>query len=154
MEEYQQFYSKVVLIKHAVDDFTILEDKMLELQIDVSFTIGKSVAVLHDGRVIGHLARRAAKTVWIHLKCGHKVEARVYTEINEFKNTICFSNRSKSPEVGIEIRIFFVDVVDGARRISGNNQATSFLGFFVKHHLNSFPGVTQPNCPPSLIHFM
>ena len=154
MEEFQQFYSKVVLIKSLALDFSSIKGKNVDLELDLSFNVGKSVAVLSDGNVIGHLTSEAAVPIYIHLRFGYKVEAQVYDMVSGFANSICYSNRSKAPEVGVQIRLFFADMVDGERRISSNNQAKGFLSYIMEHHINSFPGVTWSNCPPSLQHLI
>ena len=150
MEEYQQFFSKVVLIKTAEVDYASLLEQNLELQVDLAYAIDKSVAVLYKETVIDHLTRNSAKPVSIHLRFGHRIEAHVYKEVHGFENSICFSTRSKAPELGIRIKIVFKDFIDGGRRVSGMDQAKGFLSYMMKHRINSFPGVTWSNCPPAL----
>ena len=155
MEEYQEFYTKLSLIsgkKRSIDELT---GQPIELQIDAAYRIGKSVAVLHKETVIGHLNRYAAKTIWIHLKHGHSVQAEIYNSHFEgFKNAIRYSTLTNASEVGIRIRVYFPDTFDGDCRISGQSDAKLFLAYILKHHLNSFPGITRSNCPPSLVHLI
>lgn len=155
MEEYQEFHTKLSLIlgnKHKVEE---LFERPLELQIDASYRIGKSIAVLRNETVIGHLNRHAARTVWIHLKQGNSVQAEVYrSQFDGFQNAIRFSTLTNAYEVGVKVRIFFPDTVDGIRRISGASDAKFFLSYILKNHLNSFPGITRSNCPESLFHLI
>jgi predicted metal-dependent RNase len=153
MEEYQEFFSRVALIKSSNFDFDFpsLIGKSVQLEIDTAYTIGKSVAVLHGGQIIGHLLRCAAKPVWMHLKSGHRAEATIYKKLDSgFENSVCFSMLTKSQELGIRIRVFFVDSLDGSRHTSGNYDAKVFLSYIKKHRLNCFPGVTRRNCPPTV----
>ena len=151
MEEYQVFYSKIILKKDHEMDLNNTSERGVRLEIDVAYTLGKSVAVLHNDNVVGHLPRWAAKPVWRHLQRNGKLEGTIYDELdNGFKNKLCFSTITKSEEIGIQIRFYYHDYVDGNQCISGNSQATMILAYVMKHHLNSFPGVTVSNCPPEL----
>ena len=152
MEEFQVMYSKAILIKAIKMDFDSMKNEEVSLEIDAGYTIGKSVAVLFNGQVTGHLTRYAARPIWMHLKGEHKINARIYGQLeNGFKNSIRYSPLTKSPEVGIEICIFFVDTFDGSHRISGGSDAKLFLAHIIKHRLNCF---TVSNCPPELKHFI
>ena len=132
-------------------DINSFMGKKVDLKIDVAYTIGKSISVLLEGTVIGHLVRHAAKPVWNHLKFNCKIEANIYDKLdNGFNNSICYSSLSKSPEIGIQIHFFFVDSLDGHLHVSGNSDASLFLTYVLKHRLNCFPGVTRSNCPSSL----
>ena len=151
MEEYQEFYSKIILIKNSEVDHDSLINGAVALEIDAAYSIGKSVAALVDGEVIGHLPRYVAKPIWLKLKFGFRIEATIYDSLeNGFKNSICFSALSKSREIGVRIKIFYQDTYDGDRQISALTDAKLFLSFAMRHHLNSFPGVTSSNCPPEL----
>ena len=91
MEEYQEFYSKVVLIKSMDIEFNAIIDQNVTLEIDAAYTIAKSVAVIFNEQVIGHLTVLAAKPVWMQLKFGNRVEAKIYGRLeNGFENSICF----------------------------------------------------------------
>jgi hypothetical protein len=50
--------------------------KNVEIEVDITYTIGKSVDVLHGGQIIGHLLRYAAKPIWMYLKSGHRAEVK------------------------------------------------------------------------------
>ena len=155
MEEFQEFFSKIVLISSFEMDLAAITNKNVSLQIDAAYKIGRSIAVLLDEQVIGHLTRSASRSIWMQLKFGHRLEATVYGTLeNGFQNKIQFSMLTKSLELGVCIRCFFHDCFDGTRRISGNTDAKLFLAYVLKHRLNCFPGVTVSNCPPSLLHFM
>ena len=52
MEEYQQLYSKVILIKSEEMDLNTMIDGTFMLEIDAAFTTGKSIAVLCDRKGI------------------------------------------------------------------------------------------------------
>ena len=151
MEEFQDIFSKIILINKTESDLNSMIEKEVSLEIDVAYKIGKSVAVLHDGQIIGHLPRFMAKPAWLHLKLSRKLDGRIYQELdNGFQNAICFSALTRSPEVGIRLRFFFEDSVDGNQRISGSSSAKLFLTYALKHRLFSFPGITKSNCPVSL----
>jgi hypothetical protein len=69
MEEYQEFFSKVILNNSSNIDSTSLIGKIVQLEVDTAYTIGKSVAVLFEGVIIGHLTRYAAKPIWMQVCC-------------------------------------------------------------------------------------
>ena len=155
MEEFQELYTKVILIKSLEMDLSAMKNRDVSLEVDVAYAIGKSVAVILEGQVIGHLPHFVARPVWTHLKFGHRLEATIYDRLdNGFINSVVLSSLSKSPEVGIRIRFFYLDCCDGDRRISGNSDAKFFLAYVLRHRLNSFPGVTVSDCPPALKHFL
>ena len=153
-DEYQEIYSKVILIKSEEMDLNTMIGKSLTLEIDAAYTIGKSIAVLSGGKVIGHLTRYAARPVWIQLHSGCPLTAKIYDQLgNGFKNCIQYSMLTRSFEVGITLQFHFKDALDGGRRISASSDAKFFLSYVLRHRLNCFPGVTLSNCPPELKHF-
>ena len=83
MEEYQEFYSKIILIKNSEVDHDSLINGAVALEIDAAYSIGKSVAALVDGEVIGHLPRYVAKPIWLKLKFGFRIEATIYDSLEK-----------------------------------------------------------------------
>jgi hypothetical protein len=151
-EEYQDLFTKVVLMK-SDRDFRALIGKPVTVAIDAAYTIGKSIAVLYDGEVIGHLTKRAVRPVWIQLRFDGKVHTDIYDKLdNGFQNTVSYSTLSYSEEIGIRVRVFFSDSFDGKHHFSGNNDAKRFLAFLLNYSIYSFPGVTMSNCPSSIKH--
>ena len=155
MEEFQVLYSKVILKRDIELDLNSMKEQDVRLEIDAAYKIGKSIAVLLNDQVIGHLTHWVAKPVWLHLRHGHKLNGTIYGKLSSgFENAIRFSSFTRSPELGIEIRFYYQDYLDGSLRVSGNSQAKLLLAYIIKHRLNSFPGVTLSNCPPELKHFI
>ena len=114
MEEFQEFFSKIVLISSFEMDLAAITNKNVSLQIDAAYKIGRSIAVLLDEQVIGHLTRSASRSIWMQLKFGHRLEATVYGTLeNGFQNKIQFSMLTKSLELGVCIRCFFHDCLQG-----------------------------------------
>lgn len=151
MEEYQILLTKVILRNDVEIDLNIMRERDVCLMIDASYTIGKSVAVIYENQVIGHLNQWVSKFVWLHLHVGGKMQGTVYDKLNNgFKNSTCFSTLTMSREIGIQIQFYYRDYMDGVLFISGNSQAKLFLAYAIRHHLTSFPGVTLSNCPPEL----
>ena len=131
MEEFQEVFSKIILIKNPDLGLKSLVDEDVVLEIDAAYKIGKSVAVLLGDQVIGHIPRFMAKSTWLHLKLGRKLQGKVYGQLdNGFKNSICFSMLSKAQEVGIRLRFFFPDHFDGTKWVSGSTDAKLFLFCF------------------------
>ena len=155
MEEFQVVYSTLILHKGGEMDLSTMRDQVIVIQKDASYTIGRSVAVLCNDRVIGHLPRGLARPAWMQLHCGLKLEGTLYHKLDcGFQNSIRYSFRTKAFEVGIALKFFFCDSIDGGVRISGGNEAKSFLAFVLRHRLNTFPGVTLSNWPPELRCFL
>ena len=151
MEEFQEVFSKIILDKRLEMNLNTMIGRDVALEIDVSYKIGRSVAVLYKGLVIGHLPRFMAKSAWLHLKFKSRIEGTIYRQLdNGFQNSFCFSSLTRSQEVGIRLRFFFKDHLDGERHISGSSDAKLFLAYIMKHRLNCFPGVTLSNCPHEL----
>ena len=152
--EYQEIYSKIILIKQFEMDLNTMKERDVKVEIDEMYRIGKSVAILLDDRIIGHLPPTIAKAAWTHLRHGGKMTATIYDRLdNGFPNSLCYSALSKTTEVGIRIRFFFADSSDAGRKISGTSEAKFFLAYALKHRLNSFPGVTSSNSPPEVKHY-
>ena len=84
MEDYPMLYSKVVLIKGM--DLTTLIGKSVRLEIDGTYTIENSIAVLFNESVIGHLSKILTRTVWRHLHGKIKLQADIYRETNGMEN--------------------------------------------------------------------
>ena len=55
-------FSTIILYKGV--DVKLVMSEPVTLEIDASYTIGKLIAVLHGGNVIGHLVKRMAPLVW------------------------------------------------------------------------------------------
>ena len=54
-------FSTIILYKEV--DVKLVMGEPVTLEIDASYTIGKSIAVLHGRNVIGHLAKRVASRI-------------------------------------------------------------------------------------------
>jgi hypothetical protein len=132
-------FSRIILYKEI--DVSILTGSAVALQIDASYTIGKSIAVLHRGDVIGHLDRRVAPVVWRFLRSGTELSAEVLQGIGNWKNERWFSVVTHSFEIGVKIR-FFLHTREDARLL---------LIHIARWKLNSFPGVEVENCPTVLL---
>ena len=64
MAEYQDVYSKIILIKQIEMDLDNMKGRDVKMEIDVNYRIGKSVAVLLNDCIIGHLPSTIAKSAW------------------------------------------------------------------------------------------
>ena len=126
-EEFQVVFSRVILTSGFEIDLNTLRDQDVTLEVDASYTIGRSVAVLWEGQVIGHLMRQITRPAWIRLQFGYKVQGKIYDCIGGFKNSVRFSTLSKARELGIEMRFYFCDTNDGVRQITGASDAKLFL---------------------------
>ena len=103
MDEYPILFTKIVLIKDRINPAN-LKGKKVFLEIDQAYTIGKSIAVIYDEVVVGHLPRESTKTVWHHLRTGTKLSIDVYKGIeNGWKNEPWFSMQTRSFEIGIRV---------------------------------------------------
>jgi hypothetical protein len=141
-KEFQEFYTRVVLMKTDAINYNSLIGQMVKVQVDTAYSIGKSIAVLQEDQVIGHLIAQVAKRILRFLKNRHVVQAELYDECNGWRNWPCYSKQSFSYELGICIKVYFDD--------NGKYDATLLLHHILQNRLNSFPGVTLTNCPLSL----
>ena len=105
MDEYPVLFTKIVLIKDRINPAN-LNGKKVFLEIDQAYTIGKSIVVIYDEVVVGHLPRESTKTVWCHLRTGTKLSIDVYkgTIENGWKNEPWFSMQTRSFEIGIRVQ--------------------------------------------------
>ena len=71
-------FTKIILMEHC--DMAPLLESQVDLEIDLSYTIGKSIAVLKDGTIIGHLDRMATRLVWRFLRSNAQIEAIIYSQ--------------------------------------------------------------------------
>ena len=139
MENYPTLYSKVILSKDI--DPSILIGNFVHLEVDESYSIGKSVAVLFNEEVIGHLARKSTRTVWRHIRGKTELHADIYKETGTgWKNEAWYSMLTRSFELGVRIRVCYEKRDD--RKL--------FLSYITRNQLNSFPGIDFFDCPESL----
>lgn len=131
-------FSKVVLLKDV--EHESLLGSTVELEIDLSYTIGKSIAVLREGNILGHLDRSVSRVVWRHLRNQSNLEANIYSRIGGWKNEPWYSVLTHSFEIGIKIT--FLD--------KSREDAKLLLAHVAWRKLNSFPGVSLLNCPTEL----
>ena len=133
-------YTKVILVRDAT--VTNLFGKDVELEIDAAYKIGRSVAVLQEGTIIGHLERRAARVVWRHLRNSTSpMKGEIYEGVGSFKNDRWFSVLTHSFEVGVKIR-FPEKCREDARLL---------LAHIARRKLNSFAGLEIEKCPTDLL---
>ena len=130
-------YAKIVLPHDT--DFSSLPGSV-ELEIDAAYTIGKSIAVLKNGSVMGHLERRAARLVWRFLRAGTLIEADVYVEYRGWRNQPFYSILSHSYEIGVDIRI----------HTSSRDDAKLLLTHITRRKLIGFPGISVLASPENL----
>ena len=132
-------YTKIVLVRDV--DVAHLFGKDVELEIDAAFKIGRSVAVLSAGTIIGHLERRAARVVWRHLRSSTSpMKGEIYNHVGSLKNERWFSVLTHSFEVGVKIR-FHEKCREDARLL---------LAHIDRKKLNSFAGLEVDKCPADL----
>ena len=112
------------------------------LEMDVSYTIGKSFAVLIDQTIIWHLDRQATRVVWRFLRSGSKVDGKIYKNIGNWKNAALYSLMTHSFEIGVRINFCSLTRDDGK----------FLMAHISKRKLSSFPGVT-PNTVPEDLRF-
>ena len=127
-------FSKIVLLKDV--EITPLMGSTVTLEIDISYTIGKSIAVLFDKTVIGHLDRSAARVVWRHLHSHSLLTAEIYMGVGNWKNQAWFSMMTHSFEIGVKIEFCHKTRED----------AKLLLAHFTRRKLNCFPGVAPHHC--------
>ena len=139
MEDYPTLYSKVVLI-NDIDPATLI-GKFVHLEIDETYTIGKSVAVIFNESVIGHLCKKSTRTVWRHIHGKIELQADIYQETGTgWQNGAWYSMLTRSFELGVRIRFCYENRDD--RKL--------FLAHVTQNRLNSFPGIDRFDCPESL----
>ena len=131
-------HSKVVLIDG--ENPTKLFGLDVTLEIDQAYTIGKSIAVVHDENIIGHLDKSASRVIWRFLRSNSKLVANLYTSINGWKNQRSYSALTFSHEIGVKISFPNLSRSDGKL----------LLAHIARHKMNCFPGVTPWNCPEVL----
>ena len=102
-------FSKIVLMEEC--DISPLLDKEVTLEIDMSYTIGRSIAVLKDGTIIGHLDRMVTRVVWRYLRSGAPLKAKVYTEVCGWRNKPWFCILTHSFEIGVQINFLNLNLI-------------------------------------------
>ena len=134
-------HTKVVLVRD-VDAASII-GKDVELQVDAAYKIGRSVAVLFEGNIIGHLERRAARVVWRHLRSdpASPMRGEIYKTLGSLKNERWFSVLSHSFEIGVKVPF----------HQKSREDARMLLAHIARRKLNSFAGVEVDKCPTDLL---
>ena len=135
-------FTKIIL-RHDVEASTIL-GKEVNLQIDEAYTIGKSIAVIFNENVVGHVDRSARRVVWRFLQSNSKLQASVYVNVGEWRNQSCLSIVTHAQEIGIRIRFCNLNRSD----------AKFLFAHFTRKKMNTFPGVGVMNCPDCLKPFI
>ena len=100
-ENIPTLFTKIILRKNV--DLCTLQG-FVALEIDEAYRIGKSVAVLHGGNVIGHVEKIATPTVWRFLRSGDELTAEVYKGVGGWMNERWFSVMTHSFEIGVKIQ--------------------------------------------------
>ena len=131
-------YSKIILLKEV--DTKSLSGSLVQLEIDKAYTIGKSIAVLKDAVVVGHLQRHAARVVWRFLHSHSLVEAEVYVEIRGRQNVAWYSIIPRCFKIGVKIRFCNLTRED----------SKLLMAHFTRRKIICFPGVYVPQCPKNL----
>ena len=112
-----------------------------KLNLAITYTIGKSIAVLFNESVIGHLSRESTRTVWRHIHSKIELQADIYKETGTgWKNEAWYSILTRSFELGVRIRVCHENRDD--RKL--------FLAHITRNQLNTFPGIDRFDCPASL----
>ena len=137
-ENIPTLFTRIILRKDV--DASILAGNV-SLQIDEAYRIGKSVAVLYDEKVIGHVEKIATPTIWRFLRAGDDLTAQVYDGVGRWVNERWFSVLTYSFEIGIKIQFPRLNREDGKL----------LLAHITRGKLNSFPGVRTDNCPEDLM---
>ena len=134
------FFTRVILLRDV--DAAKLIGNTVDLEIDQSFKIGHSIAVLFQGTVVGHLERQAARVVWRHLrsKFASPMTAEIYHQFGTLKNDRWFSAMTHSFEIGVRITFHGTSVED----------ARLLLAHASRRKLHSFSGVEVDKCPEDL----
>ena len=138
MENGPTLFTKVLIFKEV--EVSSLFGSRVALEIDESYKIGKSVAVLHKGNVIGHLEKGTTRMISRHLRSGSCLEAVIYRNVGSCINKRWFSIMSYSFEIGVKIQFTETTREDGIL----------ILAHITKKKLNSFPAVEVDNCPIDL----
>ena len=128
-------YSYIILFDEV--DEKSLTNSWVTLEIDEAYTIGKSIAVLKDGEVVGHLERYAARVVWRFLRSGSTIKAFIYSALFDRENKACYTIISRSYEIGVKIH--FCDMT--------REDCRMLVAHFTRKKLNAFPGMSSSNCP-------
>ena len=131
-------FSKVIL-QRGVEAAPLLGTEVA-LEIDQAFKIGKSIAVLANQTIVGHLDKLATRVVWRHLRAGTKLRAEIYPGLGNWVNHSWYSIMSHSFEIGVKIQFCNLSREEGKL----------LLAHVSEHMLNSFPGVAPGNCPEDL----
>ena len=137
-ENIPTLFTKIILRKNV--DVSTLKG-FVSLEIDKGYRIGKSVAVLHGGHVIGHVEKIATFTVWRFLRSGDELTAEIYEGVGRWSNEHWFSVMTYSFEIGVKIQFPRLTREDGKL----------LLAHITRRKLNSFPGVQVGNCPQDLL---
>jgi hypothetical protein len=142
MDEQPVLFTKIILIKDVIDPSS-LKGKHVRLEIDQAYKIGdrKSIAVINEDIVIGHLSSKATRTVWRHLRAKTEMLVDVYEGIaGGWENKPWFCMETGTFEIGIRLQLL----------LQSREEGKLFMGYVTHHKLNSFSGVTMSNCPESL----
>ena len=97
MGEYTAILYTVIILRKGVDTATLIGSTVM-LEIDETYTIGKSIAVLKDSVVIGHLERYASRVVCRFLRSCAEVQAHIYSDIRNRQNQAWYTVLSHSFE--------------------------------------------------------
>lgn len=135
-------YTKIHLRKDI--EMKALVGSPVKLEIDQTYSIGKSIAIKINEDVVGHLERRSTRVVWRFLRSGERMDALIYESIRGYTNKARYSIIHHSFEIGIKIHFF------GLLR----DDAKLLLAHFARKKLNNFPGVSQFQCPENLKSFV
>lgn len=139
MEDFvPNLFTKVVLLKDV--EVPPLFGSTVTLEIDAAYTIGKSIAVLKDETIIGHVDKRAVRVVKRFINTGAKLEAEIYQKIGTWENEAWYSIVTHSFEVGVRVRFREMSREDGKL----------LLAHITKRKLNACPGVMTRKCPKEL----
>ena len=131
-------YSKIVILPDV--DKKSLTGAQVQVEIDEAYTIGKSVAVLKDAVVIGHLERHSARVVWRFLRSGSLVQTSIYLDIRNHQNVAYYSIIKRSWEIGVKIRFCKMTRED----------SKLLMAHFTRRKMVCFPGIFIPQCPENL----
>lgn len=131
-------YTKIILF-HGVNSKS-LTGCPVRLEIDQTYAIGKSIAVLKDSNVIGRLDRHAARVVRRYLQSQSIVEGEIYAEFRGRPNGAWYSIIPRAFEIGIKIRFCNMTRED----------CKLLIAHFTRKKMISFPGIYIPECPENL----
>lgn len=136
-EHVAYLFTKIILPSDA--DFSALLGPVT-LEIDYAYTIGKSIAVMRNDSIMGHLERSAARVVWRFLRANSKIKADVYATFCGRKNEPWYSILTHSYEIGVQISF----------HLASREDAKLLLAHISRRRLNVFPGVSVLSCPENL----